>query len=87
MTRILFIALIFASTRTFGAMSDTACATEIVTNLKTLNAEITGEEAETALLAQWKEICKGLIAHITASALVTVTGITAGPSATTGTIQ
>lgn len=81
-----FFAALLLSRVAFGAMTDTVCATTIVTNLKTLNAEITGD-AETALLAQWTQICKGLILHIQTNAVVTVTGVQLGASPAPGTIQ
>ena len=61
------------------AMSASGMANLIVAQLQPTDAAITGD-AQTKLINYWTLICTGIIAHITADAAVSVTGVTqSGP--------
>lgn len=74
-----------------AALSDAACATLIVTNLKTQNPAIDATE-EARLIAYWTVICKGILDHIKTAGVVTGTatvsgGSSAGVHPVTGVVQ
>lgn len=54
-------------------MDEAAMAALIVANIKTLNADIDAAQ-EAALISYWTQICKGIIEHIIAAAVVDVSG-------------
>lgn len=86
MKNLLIIMFLLFSTVSMGAMTDTSCAAKVVTNLKTLNGEITGA-AETTLTAMWVEICKAIIEEIQTNAVTSTPGAQTGPDTIPGTIQ
>lgn len=74
--------IIFTPVRALSALSEGPCATLVVTNLKTINPRIDSEQ-EALLVSYWTQICKGILDHIKAAAVVntTVTGVTGtGPA-------
>jgi len=56
-------------------MSAAAMAALIVANLKAVNVDIDAAQ-EAVLLAHWTPICQGIIDHIIAAAVVSVSGVT-----------
>lgn len=69
---------------TYAALNEATCATLVVNNIKAINS---GAESS-RLVPYWTAICKGILDHIKAAAVVT-TPVTSGSSAGTytGTIQ
>jgi gamma-glutamyl phosphate reductase len=73
------------------AMDAAAMATNIVTNLKTQNPQITGA-IETELIAYWTLIAQGIVDEIIAGSttvgqVIIDTGSSAGTYPTTGTVD
>ena len=86
MRNLIILLFLFFSLQSFGAMTASGCATKVVTNLKTLNPEITGA-AETQLITTWTEICKGIIEEIQNNAVTSTPGVQSGGDTKAGTIQ
>lgn len=61
-----FIFALLFSLECHAVLSDSVCANMVVTNLKTINGPI----AEPQAIQYWTQICKGILDHIKASALV-----------------
>ena len=86
MKKIIVLVLVLISFESFGAMTASSCAGKVVTNLKTLNGEITGA-VEASLIATWTEICKGIIEEIQNNATTSTPGVQSGGDTKAGTIQ
>ena len=69
---ILVIFIAVAPVRSLAALDEGTCASLVVTNLKTLNTRIDAEQ-DIFLTLYWTQICKGILDHIKAAAVVTVT--------------
>lgn len=69
---IVFVIVIVSSFKSNAALSESGCASLIVTNLKSENNKIDATE-ETRLTTYWTAICKGILDHIKTSGVVTTT--------------
>lgn len=87
-----FIFLALFSFNAKAALDESVCATLVTTELKALNSEI----LEPRLIPYWTAICKGILNHIKAAAVVNNTGsctVASGssaggwPTTSTGNIQ